>query len=49
MILWAKRTGLILGLALFIFACDESGQIGLDLDPERGRFLAKYTEIPLDI
>jgi hypothetical protein len=47
MILWARKFGLIFGLALFIFACEESGEIGLELDPERGGFSARYIEIPL--
>jgi len=46
--LWVKRSGLILGLALFIFACEDPSELGLDLNPENGVFVAKYQEIPLD-
>ena len=49
MILWVKRLGLIAGLAFFIFACEETGEIGINLDPERGGFVAKYVEIPLNV
>ncbi len=49
MILWVKRLGLIAGLALIIFACEDSGEIGINLDPERGRFIGKYAEIPLKV
>lgn len=45
--MWVRRSGLILGLALFIFACEDPGEIGLDLNPENGVFVAKYQEIPL--
>lgn len=47
MILWVKRFALIVGLAIVVVACEESGEIGLDLDPKRGGFSAKYYEIPL--
>jgi len=47
MILWVKRFVLFVGLAIVVFACEESGEIGLDLDSERGRFSAKYVEIPI--
>ncbi len=47
MISWVKRSALFVGLAFVIFACEDSGTIGLDLDPERGNFAAKYVEIPL--
>ena len=43
-----KGPGLILGLALFIFACEDPGEIGLELNPENGVFVAKYQEVPLD-
>lgn len=43
-----KKSGLILGLAFFIFACEDPGELGLDLNPENGVFVAKYQEIPLD-
>lgn len=45
--LWVKRAGLIIGLALLIFACEDSSQIGLELDPGKGNFVAKYVELPL--
>lgn len=45
--MWVRRSGLILGLALFIFACEDPGEIGLDLNPENGVFVAKYQNIPL--
>ncbi|MCK5277175.1 MAG: hypothetical protein KAK04_01535, partial [Cyclobacteriaceae bacterium] len=47
MTLWDRRFGLILGLAFFTFACDEPGEIGLELNPENGTFVAKYSEIPV--
>lgn len=47
MTLWDRRLGLILGLAFFIFACEEPGEIGLELNPENGVFVAKYDEIPV--
>ena len=45
--LLVKKSGLILGLAFFIFACEDPGELGLDLNPENGVFVAKYQEIPL--
>jgi len=45
--LWVKRSGLILGLALFIFACEDPSELGLDLNPENGVFVAKFHDIPL--
>lgn len=47
--LWVKKTGLILGLALFIFACDEPGEIGLDLNPEQENFVISSVEVPVDV
>lgn len=47
MTLWDKRLGLILGLAFFIFACEEPGEIGLDINPENGAFVAIFNEIPI--
>ncbi len=47
MTLWDRRFWPILGLAFFIFACEEPGEIGLDLNPENGTFIAKYDEIPI--
>jgi hypothetical protein len=47
MSLRGKQVGLIYGLALLIVGCEESGEIGINLDSERGRFVAKYVEIPL--
>ena len=47
MTLWDRRFGLILGLAFFTFACEEPGEIGLELNPENGTFVAKYSEIPV--
>ena len=43
-----KRLGfwLILGLAFFTFACEDPGEIGLEINPENGVFVAKYHEIP---
>ena len=46
--LLVKRIGLILGLALLIFACEDPGEIGLELNPENGLFVAKYQDVPLD-
>ena len=48
MTLWGNRFGLILGLAFFTFACEDPGEIGLELNPENGAFVAKYTEIPMN-
>jgi len=48
MTLWDRKLGLILGLALFTFACEEPGEIGLDINPENGAFIARYFEIPLE-
>lgn len=48
MTLLDRKLGLILGLALFTFACEEPGEIGLDINPENGTFVARYFEIPLD-
>lgn len=47
MTLWDRRLGLILGLAFFTFACEEPGEIGLDINPENGTFIARYDEIPI--
>lgn len=47
--LWVKKTGLILGSALLIFACEEPGEIGLDLNPEQERFVLSSVEIPVDV
>jgi hypothetical protein len=47
MTLWDRRLGLILGLAFFIFACEDPGEIGLELNPENGTFVAKYDEISI--
>lgn len=43
-----RKWGLILGLALLTFGCEEPGEIGLDLNPENGAFVARYIEVPLD-
>jgi hypothetical protein len=48
MTLWDRKAGLILGLALFTFACEEPGEIGLEINPENGSFVARYFEIPID-
>ena len=46
--LWVKPAGLFFVAALFAAAgCQETGEIGLDLDPERGRFVVRYAEFPL--
>ena len=46
--LWVKPAGLFFVAALFAVAgCQETGEIGLDLDPERGRFVVRYAEFPL--
>ncbi|GEM_PF-2602852 len=45
--LWVRKTGPILGLALFLFACEEPGEIGLELEPDTGDFFASYIEIPI--
>ena len=47
MALWVRKPGLIAGLALIIFACEDPGEIGLDLNPENGLFVARYQEIPV--
>lgn len=47
MTLWDRRFGLILGLAFFTFACEEPGEIGLELNPENGTFVARYDEIQI--
>jgi hypothetical protein len=47
MTLWDRKLGLILGLALLTFACEEPGEIGLDINPENGTFVARYFEIPI--
>lgn len=47
MTLWGNRFGLILGLAFFTFACEDPGEIGLELNPENGAFVANYSEIPI--
>ncbi len=47
MTLWDRKLGLILGLALLTFACEEPGEIGLDINPENGTFVARYLEIPI--
>ncbi len=47
MALWVRKLGLIAGLALIIFACEDPGEIGLDLNPEQGVFVAHYKEVPL--
>jgi len=48
MTLWDRKLGLIFGLALLTFACEEPGEIGLDINPENGNFVARYAEIPLE-
>lgn len=45
MTLWVRKFGLILGLAFFIFACGDPGEIGLDLNPENGAFYAKFNDV----
>lgn len=47
MSLWVRQFVLIFGLIFTLFACEDSGRIGLDLDPESGTFTAKYVEIPM--
>ena len=47
--LWVKQTGLILGLALFIFACEEPGEINLGLNPEQENFVISSVEIPVGV
>jgi len=48
MTLWDRKLGLILlGLAFFTFACEEPGEIGLELNPENGVFVAKFNEISI--
>ncbi len=47
MTLWVRKLGLILGLAFFIFACEEPGEIGLELNPENGVFVAKFDELTI--
>ncbi len=47
MTLWDRRFGLILGLAFFTFACEDPGEIGLELNPENGDFVARYEEISI--
>ncbi len=45
--LLVKKTGLILGLALFLFACEEPGEIGIQLSPDTGDFVVSSIEIPI--
>jgi hypothetical protein len=45
--LLVRKTGLILGLALLLFACEESGEIALKLSPESGDFIISSIEIPV--
>lgn len=48
MTLWDRKLGLVLlGLAFLTFACEEPGEIGLELNPENGVFVAKFNEISL--
>ncbi len=48
MTLWDRKFGLILlGLAFFTFACEEPGEIGLELNPENGVFVAKFDELTI--
>jgi len=46
MTLWGRQIGL-LGLTIFILACEEPGEIGLELNPENGVFVAKFDEMPI--
>ena len=48
MTLWVRKFGLFTLLAFLIFACEDPGEIGLDLNPENGVFVAKYQEISLE-
>jgi hypothetical protein len=48
MTLWDRKFGLIIGLALFTFACEEPGEIGLNINPENGTFVSRFFEIPLE-
>ena len=45
--LLVKKTGLILGLALFLFACEEPGEIGIQLSPDAGDFVVSSMEVPI--
>ncbi len=47
MSLWVKKFGLISGLALLFYACEDSGDIGLELNPERASLVTRYAEIPV--
>lgn len=47
--LWVRRAGLIFGLALFIFACDEPGEINLGLNPDQQNYVTGSVEIPIGV
>lgn len=47
--LWVKKIGPILGLALFLFTCEEPGEIGLELGQDVGDFVGSFIEIPLNV
>lgn len=47
--LWVSRIGLIFGLALFIFACDEPGEINLGLNPDQENFVTGSVDIPIGV
>jgi len=46
--LWGRISSLLPVLVLFLIACEDPGEIGLELNPENGAFVAKYQELPLN-
>lgn len=47
--LWVKKLGLISGLALLFFSCEDPEEIGLELNPDAGKFKSAYAEIPVQV
>ncbi len=46
--MWGRISSLLPVLFLFLIACEDPGEIGLELNPENGAFVAKYQELPLN-
>jgi hypothetical protein len=46
--LWGRISSLLPVLVLFLIACEDPGEIGLELNPENGAFVAKFQELPLN-
>jgi hypothetical protein len=44
----ARTHWLIIGLVFSLFACEDPGEIGLNINPENGVFVARYVEIPIE-